>query len=58
MPELFSRKELPGLQGWIANTQSGIDYDVEPSSEVSDFFTLSFGKALSGVSEAERKLLG
>ena len=54
MPELYSRKVLHGLQGWIANTQSVIDYDVGPGSEVSDSPTLSFeiGKALSGVSEA------
>lgn len=60
VPELFSRKELPdGLQGWISNPQTAIDYDVEPSSEVAGFLALSFGigKALSGVSEAERKVL-
>ena len=60
MPELFSRKELSdGLQGWISNPQSAIDYDIEPSSEVAGFLALSFGigQALSGVSEAERKVL-
>lgn len=60
VPELFSRKELPeGLQGWISNPQTAIHYDVEPSTDVSDFLALSFGigKALSGISEAERKVL-
>lgn len=61
MPELFSQRSLPdGLPEWITDRQSVIEYNIEPSSEISDFLALSFGigKSRSGVSKAEQKVIG